>query len=174
MKLSLLILLAVGLTAAQASWFGSDTDPKNPSASQWTQDQIDRAQAVFSNLKADAFDTWDESRLREFLLEQGVVKPSGTREQLSLLAKQKYSQYSSVATSFSRSATSLASEASRTASTAVYGDSKYQASKSVSSFISQATQDIPHKFDDSKDYVWSTCVPVLPQSPPNLNCNLIA
>lgn len=38
-------------------------------------------------------DAWDESALRNFLLERGVVEPKGTREQLSLLAKQKYREY---------------------------------------------------------------------------------
>lgn len=155
MKPSLLILLAFGLMAVQASWFGSDSS-KAPS--QWMQEQFDQAQVVFSNLRLDAFDTWDESRLHEFLLEQGVVKPSGTREQLALLAKQKYNQYASAASSLTNSALSLASEASQSALTAVYGDHTYQASKSVSEFIAQATQDIRQKFDESKDYVWSTYV----------------
>lgn len=165
MKPSVLFLLAVGLTAptVQASWFGSSSsnvvDPnKAPSPSQWTQDQLDRAQVVFSNLKSDAFDTWDESRLREFLLEQGIVKPSGTREQLALLAKQKYNQYTSAASSFKGSATSLASEASKIAETAVYGDKTYMASKAASSYISQATHNVVQKLDETKDYVWSTFV----------------
>lgn len=159
MRPQTLLLVTLGLTAtANASWFGSDS--KDPSAtdtaSQWTQDQYNRAQAVFSGLKADAFDSWDESRLREFLLEQGVVQPSGTREQLALLAKQKYGQWSKAASEYSASATSLASQASQTASTAVYGDSQYQASKSISSVIAQATNDVSRTLDNSKDYVYST------------------
>ncbi|KAI0078390.1 hypothetical protein K474DRAFT_1660392 [Panus rudis PR-1116 ss-1] len=153
---SLLVLLAVGATTAQASWFGSGSSSANPSPTQWTADQLSRAQSVFQNLKESAFDTWDESRLREFLLEQGVIEPKGTREQLALLAKQKYKQYNSAASSYSASVSSLASKASNSASTAVYGDSTYQASKSASSYISQATADISRKLDDSKDYVYST------------------
>lgn len=135
------LLVVVFAATANASWFHDD--PVAPSA--WTADQYQRAQTVFANIKESAFDTWDESKLREFLLEQGVVDPSGPREQLALLAKQKYAQYSSAASSYSASA-----------STAVYGDSNYQASKSVSSFIAQATEDIARKVDDSRDYVYST------------------
>ncbi|KAL6302616.1 hypothetical protein BKA93DRAFT_391671 [Sparassis latifolia] len=114
-------------------------------AASWTADQSTRAQVAFAELKADAFDAWDESRLKEFLLEQGVVNPSGPREQLVLLAKQKYAQ-----------ASSLASTVSASASTAVYGDWKHQASKSASSAVAQATEDIAQVMDDTKDYVYST------------------
>ncbi|RPD77198.1 hypothetical protein L226DRAFT_544650 [Lentinus tigrinus ALCF2SS1-7] len=130
------------------------------SASSWTADQYNKAQAAFSNYKADAFDTWDESRLREFLLEQGVVNPSGPREQLALLAKQKWRQHSAAASAYSKtaasSASSLSSTASARASTAVYGDSWYQASKSASSAVAQATDNVARAMDDSNDYVYST------------------
>ncbi|KAK7688573.1 hypothetical protein QCA50_008111 [Cerrena zonata] len=166
MRPTTLLLVALGATTAHASWFGSEPS-SSPSPSQWTADQLERAQVAFQNLKSDAFDAWDESKLREFLLEQGVVEPKGTREQLLLLAKQQYRQYNSAASSASsgvgslagqasKSATSLASEASRTASTAVYGDSTDQASKSVSSYIAQATAEVGRTLDDSKDYVYST------------------
>lgn len=176
---ALIVLLSVALSA-QASWFGADSSSSSASAqaSAWSAEQYAKAQRVFHGLKADAFDTWDESRLREFLLEQGVVEPKGTREQLSVLARQKYASFTSAASVYSasatslasdasasatsltskasKSATSLASEASKSASTAVYGDSKYQASKSVSSTYAQATNDISRKLDDTKDYVYST------------------
>ncbi len=126
----------------------------------WSSDQYSKAQVAFTNLKADAFDSWDESRLREFLLEQGVVNPSGPREQLVLLAKQKWRQYSSLASVYSktasRSASSLSSTASKGASTAMYGDSWYQASKSASSIMAQATNHVGTTLDDTKDYVYST------------------
>ncbi|KAM5530324.1 hypothetical protein V8D89_008971 [Ganoderma adspersum] len=130
------------------------------SAFTWSSDQYTKAQVAFAALKADAFDTWDESRLREFLLEQGVVNPSGPREQLVLLAKQKWRQYSSIASvyskSASRSASSLSSTASKQASTAIHGDSWYQASKSASSIMAQATNQVGKTLDDSKDYVYSS------------------
>ncbi|KAI0659570.1 hypothetical protein C8Q70DRAFT_1053922 [Cubamyces menziesii] len=141
------------------------------SASQWTSEQYNKAQVAFANLKTDAFDTWDESRLREFLLEQGVVNPSGTREQLALLAKQKWRQYSSAASAYSKtasrtassvasqaskSASALASSASAQASTAVYGDSLHQASKSASSIAALATDNAAIALEDTKDYVYST------------------
>lgn len=107
-----------------------------------------------------AFDSWDESRLREFLLEQGVVAPSGPREKLVLAAKQHYRGYTNAASS-------LASSASSAASTAVYGAPSDQASASaaslystasntVSSAAAQASETLARAFDDSKDYVYST------------------
>ena len=165
---ALVLLLSLSLSA-QASWFGGSSSASSASAqaSAWSAEQYYKAQQVFQGLKADAFDAWDESRLREFLLDQGVVEPKGTREQLALLAKQKYHAYTDAASSYSSSATSLAGDASRgatslaskasaSASTAVYGDSKSQASKSISSTFAQATNDISRKLDDSKDYIYST------------------
>ena len=163
----LFLLLSLSLSA-QASWFGSSSESSvSAQASAWSAEQYQKAQQVFQGLKADAFDSWDESRLREFLLEQGIVEPKGTREQLALLAKQKYRAYSSAASAYgdsasslasdaSNSVTSLAGKASQSASTAVYGDSKYQASKSISSVIAQATNDVSRKLEDSKDYIYST------------------
>lgn len=130
------------------------------SGSVWTRDQYDRAQQVFSNYKDSAFDTWDDSRLREFLLEQGVVAPSGPREKLVLAAKQYYRGYTDAAASY-------ASTASHAASSAIYGDEKDQASKSatslyskasntVSSVAAQASETAVRALDDSKDYVYST------------------
>ncbi|EMD35130.1 hypothetical protein CERSUDRAFT_116605 [Gelatoporia subvermispora B] len=130
------------------------------SASSYAAQQTDHAQHVFQNLKGDAFDTWDESRLRQFLLEHGVVNPSGPREQLALLAKQKWTaasrSASSLGSTMSSSASSLGGEASARASKAVYGDTKHQASKSASSVYAQATEDVARAMDDTKDYVYST------------------
>lgn len=157
-------------TQTAGAWGASQTE--------WAADQAGQAQAAlwgyYSHLKQDAFDNWDESRLREFLLEQGVVEPSGTREQLALLAKQKWSQASSSASAYSLSASSLASQASKTvsdvgasasslassagarASTAVQGDKLHHASKSVSSVVASASAHVEQALDDSKDYIYST------------------
>ncbi|KAK7055434.1 hypothetical protein R3P38DRAFT_2847037 [Favolaschia claudopus] len=180
MRPALLLLLAVSLTGTSASWFGSDTPQYNDwsstelkkwlkdhninapdaysqqqlkdlvqsnwnLASAWTYDQYASAQKSYADLRDTAFETWDESRLREFLLEQGVVSPSGPREQLVLLAKNQYAAYTAAASSFSARA-----------STAVYGDSTHQMTKSVSSAIAQATREAARQLDDSKDYVYST------------------
>ncbi|EPQ55816.1 hypothetical protein GLOTRDRAFT_138588 [Gloeophyllum trabeum ATCC 11539] len=183
MRPSLLLAFLVAFSGVQASWFGSDPEyskwdekqlrswlhehhievPKSydknelqdlvkanwNSASSWTQDSYYKAQQSFQGIKDSTFDAWDDSRLREFLLEQGVVNPSGPREQLVLLAKQKYKSYTDYASS-------LSSTASKSASTAIYGDSAHQASKSASSVIAQATQTAAKKLDDTKDYVYST------------------
>lgn len=139
--------------------------------STWTRDQYNSAQKTFADVRDTAFDTWDESRLREFLLQQGIVAPKGPREHLVLLAQQKYSAYTNAASSFS-------SRASSTASTAVYGDTPHKISKSASSVVGHATDAassvvisaasqvsmvasdagdaIGEKFDQSKDYIYST------------------
>ncbi|KAF8064088.1 hypothetical protein FPV67DRAFT_1420244 [Lyophyllum atratum] len=180
-----LILLGLGLTAtAQASsWFGS-SEPAPPyqtwsvselkswlqahnipvksktptqaelkalvdknwnSASAWTYDQYASAQKTFADLRDDAFEKWDESRLREFLLDQGIVAPKGPKEQLVHLAKTQYRAYQNAASSFAARA-----------STALYGDSTHQASKSLSSLAAQATDTVARALDDTKDYVYST------------------
>lgn len=51
---------------------------------------------------------------------------------------------------------SALSSASASASTAIYGDSKYQASASVSSFATKATDATYGTFDEAEDYVYST------------------
>jgi hypothetical protein len=114
------------------------------SASAWTYDRYTNAQKSFADVRDSTFDAWDESRLREFLLEQGVVAPQGPREQLVLLAKSKYRAYTDAASSFSAQA-----------STAVYGDKTYQMSKTLSSIVAQATKDAARAADDGKDYVYS-------------------
>jgi hypothetical protein len=121
-------------------------------ASAWTYDQYHSAQKSFADLRETAFDSWDESNLRQFLLEHGVVAPSGPREYLVILAKQKYNAYASAASSFSSMASS-----------AVYGGKTYQASKSAESLashataaVAQATKEVAIKFDETKDYVYAT------------------
>ncbi|KAJ7607405.1 hypothetical protein FB45DRAFT_430572 [Roridomyces roridus] len=180
MRLSTTLILSLSLTCASASWFGSDTPQYNEwsstelkqwleehrikvpdtysqqqlknlvqsnwdSASTWTADQYASAQKSFADLREASFDAWDESKLREFLLEQGVVAPKGPREQLVLLAKNKYADYT-------RAASSLGAQAS----TAVYGDSTHQFTKSASSVVAQATRSAARQLDDTKDYVYST------------------
>ncbi|KAJ7452117.1 hypothetical protein B0H11DRAFT_2074356 [Mycena galericulata] len=179
MRPTVLLLLSLSLTGASASWFGSDTpqytewstaelkkwlDDHNIKASDtysqeqlkdlvqsnwdiasaWTSEQYASAQKSFADLREASFDAWDESRLREFLLEQGVVAPKGPREQLVLLAKSKYAAYTNAASSFSAQA-----------STAVYGDSTHQMTKSAASVAAQATREAARQLDDAKDYVYS-------------------
>lgn len=114
---------------------------------QWSLDQYNRAQRAFQHLKDDSFDTWDESRLRAFLLEQGIVAPSGPREQLVLLAKDKYRAYTDAAALYS----SMSSSAYAGATDAVHS-----ASQCISSVVAQQTHEVARAFDDTKDYVYST------------------
>ncbi|KAG6377680.1 lactate/malate dehydrogenase [Boletus reticuloceps] len=114
---------------------------------QWSLDQFNRAQRAFEHIKDDTFDQWDESKLRIFLLEQGVVSPSGPREQLVLLARNKYRAYTDAAILYS-------SLASASASSAYAGVT--DAAHSASQCASQATHEVARAFDASKDYVYST------------------
>jgi Putative nuclear envelope organisation protein len=106
----------------------------------WTQDQYTRAQQSFQNIRDSTFDAWDESRLREWLLGQGIVAPSGPREQLLLLAKQRYKSYTDAASSFTNSVTSVMSDTSQTAE----------------HYVTMATDEVGRKLEDTKDYVYSS------------------
>jgi Putative nuclear envelope organisation protein len=108
-------------------------------ATAWSYDQYASAQKSFADIRDASFDKWDESRLREFLLEQGIVAPKGPKEQLVLLAKQRYSAYTNAASSLSSRAT----------------DTTHQMTQSLSSVAAQATSDVARALDDSKDYVYS-------------------
>ncbi|KAG2121312.1 hypothetical protein DEU56DRAFT_97332 [Suillus clintonianus] len=145
-----------------ANWASPPPPPPPPSfaeqsrlyadaSRQWNYDKFTRAQQSFQNLKDNSFDTWDESKLRAFLLEHGVVAPSGPREQLVLLAKQKYRSYTDAASYYSSLASDTVTSAYSDAT-----DTLYQASQSASSLVAQATQEVTRAFDDSKDYVYST------------------
>ncbi|KAG8782428.1 hypothetical protein FRC16_002617, partial [Serendipita sp. 398] len=79
---TLSILLLSSSTVLASSWFSADDEPK-----QWTNEQLTKAQKVFEGVKDDAFETWSESKLREFLIDTGYIEPKGTREQLAKLAR---------------------------------------------------------------------------------------
>lgn len=114
---------------------------------QWSLDQYTRAQRAFQHVKDDSFDSWDESRLRAFLLEQGVVAPSGPREQLLLFAKDKYRAYTDAASLYSSFASASASSA--------YGCAT-DAAQRINNAVAQATYEVARGFDDTRDYVYST------------------
>ncbi|KAH0834054.1 hypothetical protein J3R83DRAFT_11338 [Lanmaoa asiatica] len=118
---------------------------------QWSLDQYNRAQRAFEHVKDDSFDKWDESRLRAFLLEQGVVAPSGPLEQLVFLAKNKFRAYTDAAALHS-------SPASASASSAYAGvtGAAHSASQCIGSAVAQATHEVARAFDDTMDYVYST------------------
>ncbi|QRW15850.1 Ish1 domain protein [Rhizoctonia solani] len=126
------------------------------SAQSWTEARVNQASKTLADLKESAFDTWDESQLRSFLVDHGVVAPSGPKEKLIVSAKQYYRSYASAVSS-------LSAAASATASTAVYGDYGYQASKSASSASQSASAAAASgsaraakALEDSKDYIYST------------------
>ena len=84
MRLSIVTLALLAISPALASsWFSDDEPEPKP----WTTEQLEKAQNVFSNIKESAFDTWSESQLRQLLLDQGVIEPKGTKEQLIQMAR---------------------------------------------------------------------------------------
>ena len=117
----------------------------------WTLDQFNKAQRAFQHIKDDSFDSWNESRLRIFLLEQGVVAPSGPREQLVIAAKNKYRAYTDAAKLYSSLASASASSVYAGAT-----DAAHSTSQCISNAVAQATHEIARAFDHSRDYVHST------------------
>jgi len=114
------------------------------SISGWSYEQYLNAQKTFGQLEDSSFEAWDESRLRQFLLEHGVVDPKGPREQLVLLAKQKYKEYSDAARTFADRAT------------AVTHSEPTHVTDRVASFLSHATADASRRFHESEDYFFET------------------
>ncbi|KAH0579721.1 hypothetical protein H2248_002561 [Termitomyces sp. 'cryptogamus'] len=114
-------------------------------ATTWTYDQYSASQKYFTDVQANSFDAWDESRLREFLLSQGIVAPKGHKDQLVHLAKSQYRAYTDAASSFANRA-----------STAASGDSVHQATQSISSAAAHVTHTASRVLDSTKDYVYST------------------
>ena len=67
-----------------------------------------------------ASSSWTESQLRDYLLEQGVVTPKTTKEQLVVLAKQKYNAASTAVCSSLFTCTSLSSSSLALVLTSVF------------------------------------------------------
>ncbi|KIK56582.1 hypothetical protein GYMLUDRAFT_229987 [Collybiopsis luxurians FD-317 M1] len=162
--LALFVLLAFTPSYTYASsWFGSGSDsaPSTyPSAfSSWTPSHYQSFENTFTSLRDDTFEAWDESRLRQWLLEQGIVAPKGPREEIVLAAKRRWKDWLDAKDKFETSAGNLGSSASDAASSIASGVSStaLSATSAVASFAAQATADLPqHPLDDTKDYVWST------------------
>lgn len=82
------------------------------------------AQQVYADTKDSAFDTWDESQLRAYLVKHNIVAPKGPKESLVKAANDYYASAASAASDVSASATSAASSVSSAASAgaSVIGD----------------------------------------------------
>jgi len=109
-------------------------------ASPWPYEHYATAQKAFADISQPAFDKWDESHLREFLLKQGIVSPKSTKDELVLLANAQYKAYTD------------ASSAYGTPTSGAF----HQATESVSSMASRVTEGVARTLDDTKDYVYST------------------
>lgn len=150
-RLQKLIILSLFIAspayASSGSWFASDSAPSAyPSSfSSWTPAQYSSFEQTFSSLRENTFDAWDESRLREWLLEQGIVAPKGHKEELTLAAKRRWRDWEAARDRYSASASEIFSGATASAS---------EASASVSSYAAQATNDILP--DNTKEFIWST------------------
>jgi len=114
------------------------------SVSSWSYEQYLQAQKSFENLRDSSFDSWDESQLREFLLQHGVVEPKGSKEKLMLLAKQKNAEYRDAARAYSDRASSV-----------VYDEPTRVASR-LADILTQATADAARRFQESEEYLYTT------------------
>ncbi|KAJ3862102.1 hypothetical protein EV359DRAFT_74366 [Lentinula novae-zelandiae] len=151
-RLALVLLLASIPTQSHgSSWFASDSAPAAyPSSfSSWTPAQYESFQNSIASMRDSTFDAWDESHLREWLLEQGIVAPKGPREEIVLVAKRRWRDWQDAKANFDASASSMGSSASSVVSSAMS-----QASSTVATTASSASS--AHPLDDTKDYVWST------------------
>lgn len=74
MRLLTAVLVTAAVSPALGSIWGSDPQP-----TPWTQEQLDNVQKYFRDVKEDSFNNWNESRLRQFLLDNGVIEPKGTK-----------------------------------------------------------------------------------------------
>ncbi|BEJ12130.1 hypothetical protein CspHIS471_0205900 [Cutaneotrichosporon sp. HIS471] len=103
-----------------------------------------RVAASVKGIDSQIVDAWDESQLREWLLEQGIISPASKPEQLRILAKHKVSRLSS----------------------AVFGGPTDHAKASVESAASEVSSHASAaagmtynwasgKLDDTRDYVFS-------------------
>ncbi|KAJ3774328.1 hypothetical protein FB446DRAFT_844094 [Lentinula raphanica] len=156
--LSLFISLPA-CASAEGSWFGSSihsdsaASPYPSSFSSWTPGQYASFQETFDSLRDSTFEAWDESRLREWLLTQGIVAPKGPKEEIVLVAKRRWRDWQKAKEQYLASASESASAFASDASAAAFG-----ASSTVSSYAAQATTDVlpDRPFDATKDYIWTT------------------
>ncbi|KAJ4473059.1 hypothetical protein J3R30DRAFT_759691 [Lentinula aciculospora] len=164
-KLALVLLLAsIPTQTYSSSWFASDSAPSPyPSAfSSWSADQYESFQNSIASLRDSSFKDWDDSQLRKWLLDQGIVAPNGPREEIVQAAKRRFREWQDAKIKFDASASNLGSSASSVVSSAMSQASSTvattasSASSAVVSYAAQATAELPqHPLDDTKDYVWS-------------------
>ncbi|GAW09501.1 hypothetical protein LENED_011658 [Lentinula edodes] len=105
--LALVLLLAsIPTQSYGSSWFASDSAPAAyPSSfSSWTPAQYESFQNSIASMRDSTFDAWDESRLREWLLEQGIVAPKGPKEEIVLVAKRRWRDWQEAKANFDASA----------------------------------------------------------------------
>ena len=74
MRLLTAALVITAASPAIGSIWGSDPQP-----TPWTQEQLDKSQKYFHGVKDDSFNNWNESRLRQFLMDNGIIEPKGTK-----------------------------------------------------------------------------------------------
>jgi hypothetical protein len=133
------------LADVQANW---------DSARTYVAKQTGAAQKTFGTNKGVAdsvVDSWTDSQLRAYLLEQGVISPSSKREELVVLAKQRYNDAGNIASQASKSVTSAYSAATHAASETI-SSAWYAATDAPV----QAYDYTAAKLNDASDYVYST------------------
>jgi hypothetical protein len=74
MRLLTTLLVVTAASPALSSIWGSDPQP-----TPWTQEQLEKSQKYLHGVKEDSFNSWNEGRLRQFLLDNGIIEPKGTK-----------------------------------------------------------------------------------------------
>ena len=74
MRLLTTLLVVTAASPALGGIWGSDPQP-----TPWTQEQLEKSQKYLRDVKEDSFNSWNEGRLRQFLLDNGVIEPKGTK-----------------------------------------------------------------------------------------------
>lgn len=172
------------IPATDNQWAASQATSASVVASKAATDVAAKASAAYTGVTDEMVNAWDESQLREWLLEQGILSPASQPEQLRILAKNKASRISSAmfggptdtlkasaesaagwgqksaqsaASVGSKSAESAASEISKSAQSAANWGSKSASSahSQASAAAASAYNWATGKLDDSKDYVFS-------------------
>lgn len=74
MHLLTTLLVVTAASPVLGSIWGSDPQP-----TPWSREQLEKSQKYFQDVKGDSFNSWNESRLRQFLLDNDVIEPKGTK-----------------------------------------------------------------------------------------------
>lgn len=122
----------------------------------------DNVQGAFESASESAIESWNDSQLREFLLQHGIVAPHSGREQLLVLAQRKQREIQTAAAKMYEEASKSISSAYGDA-TVLASDAYVTASRSAHSKAAEAVKNgrksvarLEDSMSDASDFVYST------------------